>query len=231
MNVVRYLLAITFVSLCGSSASLGSDDSRQEKQAKNQAGAPGAKSGGLAADKANEPALQLKTFHLQHCDPMELRQALSQLLQPGIPGGMATTAVRTAAATTILTNGRPGPHLVVDDRTRTLFVRGTNSDIEKITGLIEALDTEPGKSASGNSSLHVVRLQHCRAEEVMQTLTGLQLGAQVIVLQRSNVLVVPASSPILKDIDAVIATLDVPGNPATKEKPAAGIKPEMKKKP
>jgi type II secretory pathway component GspD/PulD (secretin) len=225
MKGMRQVLgAAILVSFLGAAAVCGADDPAQkaarEKQAKNLGVATGAKSG--SAEGAN---LHVKSFRLKHCEPLELRQALSQLLQAA--SGGVSTAVTAGGASTVTRAGglmgggyAAGPYWVVDERTRTLLVRGSDAEIEKIGSLIEVLDLEPGKTPPENTALHVVRLQHAKVDEALQALNGLHLSMQVLALPKSNLIIVPASSPSVKEIDAVIETLDVPGTAQGKEKPA-----------
>jgi hypothetical protein len=203
---------------------LGADDSKKPLVRKIES---------KEAPKAVTPEeLHVKSFALRHCEPAELRQALGQLLQlTATPGaGIAPTAMRTGTPYMGgLQGARPGLSYVVDDRTRTLFVRGTQNEIDKVTGLVDVLDSEPGKTPPAQGGLHVIKLQHAKVDEVMQILNGLQLSNQVVALPKSNLLIVPDSLPSVKEIDRVIETLDVP-SAAAKEKPPAP-KGETKKKP
>jgi len=161
--------------------------------------------------------------------------ALSQLLQGGGAGsnmpGLVSAGSKTLAPGAVMPGSLSGPYWVVDERTRTLVVRGQDAEIEKIAGLIEVLEAEPGKSPSTNNALHVVRLKHAKVDEAVQALNGLHLNHQVVALPKSNLLIVPATSANVKEIDEVIEALDIEGAVQPKEKPATETKREKKKKP
>ncbi len=220
MVQIHHLVGVVLLaSSCGPTAIAGADDPPKKVVPEKKA---------LFGGRPVTPpdvVLHVKSFRLKHCEPGELRQALSQLLQAttGIQPGMVSAGSRPG----LLTGSTQAPYWVVDERTRTLVVRAPEAEIEKIAGFVEVLDSEPGKTPPTNNALHIVRLKHAKTDEALQALSGLHLNAQIVALPKSNILIVPAASPNVKEIDDVIEALDVEGIVPPKEKPAA----EKKKKP
>ena len=98
--------------------------------------------------------LQVKAIKLSNADPEEVRQTLMSVW----PQVMAARGVRanTAAART------SDLHLAVSSRLRTLFVRGTEQQLEAVQDLVKVLDAAPGASLPESKGLSVVRLQHVK---------------------------------------------------------------------
>jgi type II secretory pathway component GspD/PulD (secretin) len=182
------------------------------------------------ADGAANGGLRLKCFELAHADPEEVRQTLTQLWgqltaahspgRPGVPGfaGVPAGAPGVPAG---------GPRIAVDGRTRTVFVRAPEKDLEAIGDLIAVLDADPGRGPEGKNG-RVVHLRNTKVNEVLQVLTGLGLQGQVLALPRSNALLLTGPEADGKEVREVIDKLDVerkaetkpaPGRPAAKPAP------------
>jgi type II secretory pathway component GspD/PulD (secretin) len=147
----------------------------------------------------NPHALTVKSFELAHADPEEVRQTLTQMWVHV----MAAHGARP---------GPPGPaqppRLAVDARTRTLFVRGNEKELEAVSELVAVLDGDPAKPGEGKNA-RVVRLHHAKVGEVLQVLTGLGLAGQVLALPKSNTLILPHNEAEAREVRAVVEKLDV----------------------
>jgi type II secretory pathway component GspD/PulD (secretin) len=125
------------------------------------------------ASQAKEPEAnhdtQLKVIKLSNAKPEEVRDTLTIIWSPlmnsrGIPASMMATGVPVA----------------VNERTKTLFVRGTEKQLEIIENLIQVLDIAPGQDLPKADGLNVVRLRHAKVDQVFQVLAGLGLQQHVI---------------------------------------------------
>ncbi len=147
---------------------------------------------------------QVKAIKLSNAKPEEVRETLTSIwaqlmASRGIPSSGAGTAAPVA----------------VNERTKTLFVRGTEKQLEIVEDLIKVLDTAPGQELPSANGLNVVRLRHTKVDEVLQVLTGLGLQQQVIPLTKVNALILPQSERQANDVRVVIENVDAEG--ATKK--------------
>jgi hypothetical protein len=178
---------------------------------------PGAKPApGGTADEPKKDGPQVKTITLNHADPDDVRQVLGLL---GYPASMTGTAPQPAPA------GTPGngakPRVVVDGRTRTVFVRGADKDIEAISDVLAMLDAEPGKPVPEVKNLHLIPLRHAKVDEGLQLLTGLDLANGVVPLRKTNALLVTQAGNF-KAVQEVISALDVEAKAKPKTSSGAG---------
>jgi hypothetical protein len=156
----------------------------------------------------------MKTFPLRHVEPAEVQQILTQYLPYFTKGkGHAGRPGARPAA------GAPGqpygpalmrpqtPHIAVNLRTRTVFVRGTEQEISEVGKVLAVLDADPDQPAPEGSEVNVVRLRHAKVGEVLQTLGQLDLGRGVVPLTKSNaLLILPAAQE--EQVREVVTHLD-----------------------
>ena len=149
--------------------------------------------------------LQVKAIKLSNADPEEVRQTLMSVW----PQVMAARGVRanTAAARAA------DLHLAVSSRLRTLFVRGTEQQLEAVQDLVKVLDAAPGASLPESKGLSVVRLQHVKVPEVLQILTALGFQGQIIALPKLNALILPREEEEAKEVRLILESLDTPEKP------------------
>jgi hypothetical protein len=164
------------------------------------------------AAPAGDNASALRCFELTNADPEEVRGILAQvggtLIKGGprpVPGATAPNSLRMA----------------VDARTHTLFVRGTEKELEAVADLVAVLDADPSKPAPEGKSARVIRLRHAKVPEVMQVLTGLGYQGQILPLPRTGTLLLTGPEAESKEVRSVIEKLDVEHK--------AGAKPAVKK--
>jgi type II secretory pathway component GspD/PulD (secretin) len=147
----------------------------------------------------------VKAFKLSHADPEEVRQTLTSVW----PQLMTARRIRANAAA-----GRPAElQLAVSSRLHTLFVRGTEQQLEAVQELVKVLDTAPGESVPESKDLAVVRLRHVKVPEVLQVLNGLGLQGQIIPLPKLNALILPREEEEAKEVRVVLESLDAPEKP------------------
>jgi type II secretory pathway component GspD/PulD (secretin) len=195
----RMTLGIAAVALC-SGLAVGGGDSPLAK-----APGPAGKAAGTNGNTAT-----LRSFELTHADPDEVRQLLTQ-----IGGSLLKSGPRPAP-------GVPGQttlRMAVDARTHTLFVRGTEKELDAVTDLIAVLDADPAKSAPESKNAQVIRLRYAKVPEIMPVLTGLGLQNQVLSLPRTNMLLLIGPEADTKDIRAVVERLDIERKAATNKPP------------
>ena len=87
------------------------------------------------------------------------------------PGSTATTTAGSASATSVGKEGSFVSKMIADERTNTILVLATEKSIEEIKALIEEIDYEVDPSA--NADIHVIYLEHAKAEELSSTLNSL----------------------------------------------------------
>jgi hypothetical protein len=156
---------------------------------------------------------EVKVFDLAHADPEAVRQTLTTILETRrgtLPG--------------------PLPRIATSPRTKALFVRGGDKEIEVVAELIRILDTAPGAPLPESKTMHIVRLKHAKAPEVFQVLTNLGLQTQVVPLTHINSLLVEKKGDS-KEILGVLEKLDVEIRPAKRpaETKSSEKKPSEKK--
>ncbi len=113
---------------------------------------------------------------------------------PGGPGGAA---------------GEPGWRVTVDERTRSLIVRGTRHDLQIAADLVAVLDRAGGKAVPKVSNLHAFKLRYARAERLAQILDELGVKARVVPLQQANILIVTGPAEAVKEVSDLVQELDV----------------------
>jgi hypothetical protein len=171
-----------------------------------------------AAKAGNGGTGDLRTFQLTFADPEEVRQIVTQM------GG--NMAVRPGSRPPIPMVS-PTLRIAVDQRTRTLFVRGTEKELEAVADLVAILDADPAKPAPEGKSARVIRLRYAKVPEVTQVLTGLNLQGHVIALPRTNAMLLTGTDAE-KEVRAVIEKLDVESRTPSKppvpvKKPTPGV--------
>jgi hypothetical protein len=189
----RTTLAGLVLALLGGSLAVG--------QEKVTVKAPAPKAG-------NGDTGDLRTFQLTYADPEEVKQIVTQLgaSLAARPGSKPTPPFPAASATL---------RLAVDQRTRTLFVRGTEKELDAVADLVAVLDADPAKPTPEGKNTRVIRLRYAKVAEVTQVLTGLNLQGQVVALPRTNALLLTGTDSE-KEIRAVIEKLDVESKGTTK---------------
>jgi hypothetical protein len=194
----RTTLAGLTLAILGGSLALG-----QEKVAvKAPAPTPTAKAG-------NGDTGDLRTFQLTFADPDEVKQIVIQM-------GATLTGRSSPRPTPGVPALSPTLRLAVDQRTRTLFVRGTEKELDAVADLVAVLDADPAKPAPEGKNARVIRLRYAKVPEVLQVLTGLNLQGQVVGLPRTNALLLTGTDSE-KEVRAVVEKLDV--EPKTTTKP------------
>ncbi len=158
---------------------------------------------------------------VKHADASKLVDKLSTLL------GMGTTTAKPEAAATTATAAIP-TKLLVDDRTNTLMLTGSEASYQRVKALVERLDI--ALDIEGGNSMHVYQLGSAVADELARTLndaiqSGGNAGAtdgkrnplaavegpvKVISDKSTNKLIVMASGRDFLAIRDVIRQLDVP---------------------
>ncbi len=123
--------------------------------------------------------------------------------------------------------GGLGTHrIAIDNRTKSLIVRGTEKDLRIATDLVTVLNTPADKALPKVKNLSAFKLRHANPEELSETLGELELKVRIAAVPDSKLLIVAGSADEITDITEVIEALDVAGKPEDK-KPEK--KPEEKK--
>jgi type II secretory pathway component GspD/PulD (secretin) len=190
----RMTLAGLALALLGGSLALGQDRTTVK--------APTPKAG-------NGDTGDLRTFQLTYADAEEVKQIVTQL------GANLAARPGSKPPTPPFPPVSPTLRLAVDQRTRTLFVRGTEKELDAVADLVGILDSDPAKPAPEGRNARVIRLRYAKVPEVTQVLTGLNLQGQVIALPRTNALLLIGTDSE-KEVRTVIEKLDVESKATTK---------------
>jgi type II secretory pathway component GspD/PulD (secretin) len=103
--------------------------------------------------------------------------------------------------------------LAVDERTNSLVVRGSDSDVRTISDIIGAVDVADGKSATKLKNLRTFKLKHADVPAVAQIVQELELNVKVSVLPSAEMLVITGAEAALKEAGELIEELDVEAKP------------------
>jgi len=120
---------------------------------------------------------ELAVIHIRYADAGTLGQQLSEIFEAEVSAGASTSSTaarrsrssrRSAAQTASVTAGgeRGKVRIITDDRTNSLLVLASRSQLEKIRELIKKLDVP----VMGGGRIHVYYLKHADSEELAQTL-------------------------------------------------------------
>ena len=126
---------------------------------------------------------ELAVIHIRYADAGTLGQQLSEIFEAEVSAGASTSSTaarrsrssrRGAAQTASVTAGgeRGKVRIITDDRTNSLLVLASRSQLEKIRELIKKLDVP----VMGGGRIHVYYQKHADSEELAQTLNSLLSG-------------------------------------------------------
>ena len=113
---------------------------------------------------------KIRVFPLEFASARSLAEKLNQLIASQQPGQPAAPGVARPPS------GSPVPRLVrivADERTNMLIVLANEDDTREIANLIGQLDKQAPR---GKSQLHVVYLEHARAEDLAKVLNSIITG-------------------------------------------------------
>jgi hypothetical protein len=210
------LRPMALATALGVLAILGADSPDQPGK-----GSPDAKKNPAAkaspAKAAKEPEAdhdtQLKAIKLSNAKPEDVRESLSTIWAPlMLSRGMPVAGVGMGAP------------IAVNERTKTLFVRGTEKQLEIVESLVKVLDTPAGQELPSANGFNVVRLRHARVDEVLQVLAGLGLQQHVIPLTKVNALILPQLERLANDVRLVIENVDTEGVTKKTERSSSSAK-------
>lgn len=188
------LLAFTL----GAAAARGQQDNQQqandqqatqEEQAKQQQG----KEGEQPADQkdAEKPVpRELRVFELQHRNPAEIQQLLG--MRTASPLARQGVIVGRASRPSELDEG-PMAAVAGDADSKTLFVRGTAAQIQKIEEIVKAVDVPADQFKAqtiGDKHLIPISGDGTSTQRVLNTLSQLQLPHQAVQIGKGALVVI-----------------------------------------
>lgn len=170
--------------------------------------------------KTDVKLIQTKVFRLNHCDADEFRQVLESILDPvppmppmpppavpGTPvGGFGVLGFGGAG----FGGEVPAFHIVVEQRTRSVIVRGTEKNVRLAAEVVAVLDQPPNKPLPEVKGLRALPLKHASADELTQTLQELMLEARIVPLAAAKMILVAGEEASMKEVTDLIKDLDVP---------------------
>ncbi len=125
---------------------------------------------------------ELAVIKVLHADAATMGQQISDIYGAEVSGTTARPTRRTTSSarrTTRTSDSGSSPasvgkvRIITDDRTNSLIVMASRSQLEDIRGMVRKLDVP----VTGGGSIRVYYLKHADAEELSQTLGGLLTGA------------------------------------------------------
>lgn len=138
----------------------------------------------------SEPKSRLEIIPIEHADAEEIKSIIEELYGTAEASAPSTAADRRAAARTRRPRrGEPEPEteavsagkeskyiskVLSDERTNSLIVLANEQGMTAVKELVEELDVDV--DLSSRSQIHVVYLEHAKAEEVAQVLANLSEG-------------------------------------------------------
>jgi type II secretory pathway component GspD/PulD (secretin) len=192
----------------------------------------------VEADIKRMQSRSIRVFRLKHAKPEEVRQVLESLLGgasgtfgagpmmgpggPGMPGMMGGKGGRGPMGPGM--GGPPGMmagpggaggnedtlwRVTVDERTRSLIVRGSRHDLQLAADLVAVLDQAGGKAVPKVSNLHAFKLKFAHAPRLAQILDDLGVKARVVPLQKANILIVTGPAEAVTEVSELVKELDV----------------------
>ncbi len=125
---------------------------------------------------------ELAVIRLKHADAAALASQLSEVFgaemtAPGtVPSRTARArraAAAAAAAAAAVAGGRGAPRIITDERTNSLIVLASRSQLQDIRDFVRTIDVV----VEGGGRIQVYYLKHADAEELAQTINALVSGA------------------------------------------------------
>jgi type II secretory pathway component GspD/PulD (secretin) len=98
---------------------------------------------------------------------------------------------------------------VVDERTRSLVMRGTEKDVQTAAELVALAELPREKPLPALKHLKAFRLKHADAAQTAELLTELGVEARVVALVPTNVVVASGPEAAMKEVAEVLQALDV----------------------
>jgi len=150
---------------------------------------------------------EIEVMPLQHASAAEVVRIITALdrQQPGQPQAGAAAG---------------GPTVIADERTNSVLIGGDKSDRLRLRMVISHLDTPLDRG--GNT--HVIYLKYAKAEDLVQTLTGVstsiaeekkgeqpkaQGAVSIQADENANALVINAPPDVFRSLEAVVRQLDI----------------------
>jgi hypothetical protein len=163
-------------------------------------------------DAKVKPVLEMKVFALTEAEPYETSGILQGLLGPtdlvieqakpkqkrvieiGDDGEIAAPLWRSA----------------VDDRTRTLAVRGTTRHLAIASEVVAVLNRKPQQPLPETKTIRVIQLKFAKSAEVGSILQHMQFDDLRFEWAGETVLMFVAPEATQKDVETIVKALDVP---------------------
>ena len=162
---------------------------------------------------------KITVFPLEYASAKSLADKMNQLMAGDARQPAAGKPPAAVAAQRVV-------KIIPEERTNSLIVLASEQDTQEVQKLISQLDTEAPK---GKSQLHVRYLEHARAEELAKVLNSIVTGkaktaappgrqpqagaapeeASITADKATNSLVITASPQEFKELEEVIAKLDM----------------------
>ena len=135
------------------------------------------------------PKSKLKIIPLQHATASEVEQVISELY--GDEGssskktpkktsraksrGKKKTTAASSSATNVGSEGKYIDKIISDERTNSIIIRANEEALEAVALLVAQLDVDVDPAS--RAQIHVVYLEHAKAEDIAQVLSNLSQGS------------------------------------------------------
>ncbi len=99
-------------------------------------------------------------------------------------------------------------YFAIDQRTRSLIVRGTEKDIQAVAEFVAILDLPPNKPIPKLKNLHAFKLRFANPENVSEVLKALNIDVLVAKIPKSTILLLNGPEAAIKEAAEIIEALD-----------------------
>ena len=157
------------------------------------------------ADDAKHSARELKIIKLATIAPRDFQQVLTIVCSPSGSGFQPASGEGAE---------RPQPPAIAfDERSKSVLIRGTTEQVEKIAKLAAEFDKDPTElEAMEVEGMHVLPIRHVNTYQINGVLTQLQIPSRVMQLGKGGIVfITPANgdSTLVDQVKKVIAVIDV----------------------
>ena len=184
-----------------------------------------------------KPQLTLKVFKLERADPEAVIVAMASLLEEPdleIPSPAGTPTPAAGGGMGGLGIGGMGGMLVpvwratIEERTKSVIVRGSATHIQVVADLVALLDRAPNAPLPPLQVIKAFALKNADATELMGVIETLSFEDLKLSSPEGKLLIVIGPEDATKAIAELVKELDVPGKPSDEPKPKKTPSPKPK---
>jgi hypothetical protein len=100
-------------------------------------------------------------------------------------------------------------YFAIDNRTRSLIVRGTEKDLQAVADFVAIFDLPDDKPIPKLKNVHAFKLRFAKPDDVIEVLKALNINVLVALIPKSTILLVNGPDASIKEATEIIEALDV----------------------